>query len=89
MAALQKNEKFCSTRGHDSGSTGAPVEFTNVVQQGLAPDRGLYVPETQPTPFQLNELERLVDLNFQERYGHLLWFRLGQRCHGDSLVPTS
>ncbi|MFA7277337.1 MAG: threonine synthase [Pseudobdellovibrionaceae bacterium] len=41
--------QFISTRGH-----AAPASFTDVVMQGLAPDGGLYVPQTWPKPVALS-----------------------------------
>lgn len=46
---------YCSTRGGAKG-----VSFENVVLQGLANDRGLYVPEELPSvsPEELTEVRR-------------------------------
>ena len=35
---------YISTRGHDE-----PLSFTDAMMRGLAPDGGLYVPETIPS----------------------------------------
>ena len=52
--------KFISTRG---GVT--PVDFTQVLTQGLAPDGGLYVPETWPS-FTVADIQNLKGLDFEE-----------------------
>ncbi len=41
--------KYISTRGHLSEGKGQAVSFSEAVAQGLAPDGGLYMPESWPT----------------------------------------
>ncbi len=40
--------KFISTRGHSSANNDSAVSFGQALAQGLAPDGGLYMPETWP-----------------------------------------
>jgi threonine synthase len=60
----RKEEEFISTRGY-SGDT--PLTFLDVVHDGMAPDRGLYVPQARFPRFSLSQLQRLVDLSYSER----------------------
>jgi threonine synthase len=49
--------RFISTRGHSN-----PVSFTDVVIQGLAPDGGLYMPETFPRL----DFKRMIGWSYQK-----------------------
>lgn len=58
MASFSTGVTYRSTRGAVSGAS-----FEEVVLGGLAPDRGLYVPETIPT-FSSKEV-KLIDVYSQ------------------------
>lgn len=57
--------KYISTRGH------GPVSFTTALMEGLAPDGGLYVPESLPT-LSADFLGRMSQMTFQEMAVELL-----------------
>lgn len=61
------------------------MTFTDVIQQGLASDRGLYVPEQCLSPWTLSQWSRLVPLDFRERLQRVMeFFPLG-RMHPSNL----
>ena len=51
--------KYVSTRGH------GPVDFTQAVLDGLAPDGGLYLPATYPE-FTAEQLAGFADMSYQQ-----------------------
>eukprot|EP00475_Leptophrys_vorax_P009412 TRINITY_DN16262_c0_g3_i1.p1 TRINITY_DN16262_c0_g3~~TRINITY_DN16262_c0_g3_i1.p1 ORF type:complete len:784 (+),score=136.87 TRINITY_DN16262_c0_g3_i1:3086-5437(+) len=59
-----KHEDFISTRGYRGEK---PQTFLDVVHDGMAPDRGLYVPQASFPKFSLQQLRRLVDMSYSER----------------------
>ncbi len=52
--------RYISTRGNAPAQT-----FTEILLGGLAPDGGLYLPETYPK-FSLDDLERMRGMNYRE-----------------------
>ena len=52
--------RYISTRGG-----GTPQSFTQILLEGLAPDGGLFVPETMPSLSEA-EIERMRTLNYRE-----------------------
>eukprot|EP00474_Spongospora_subterranea_P009105 CRZ09563.1 hypothetical protein [Spongospora subterranea] len=62
LEALDKDERFVSTRGYFGNET-----FCDVVRKGVAPDGGLYLPWRIKSPWSLGQLSRLVPLNYQQR----------------------
>lgn len=58
---------FKSTRGFSDSS----LSFLNVVQMGLAPDGGLFVPESFPS-VELEEIDLMQHLSYEERVFSLL-----------------
>ena len=52
--------RYISTRGG-----GTPQSFTQILLEGLAPDGGLFVPETMPSLCEA-EIERMRTLNYRE-----------------------
>ncbi|XXQ39090.1 Threonine synthase [Plasmodiophora brassicae] len=82
VEACSKQESFVSTRG---GVPLGSMTFTDVIQQGLASDRGLYVPEQCLSPWTLSQWSRLVPLDFRERLQRVMeFFPLG-RMHPSNL----
>ena len=64
IGQLYKDQRFFSTR--DTRVNREPTFFFDTIIKGLAKDRGLYFPEYVPS-ISLKQLERLVDLPYQER----------------------
>ena len=58
---LERDQEYVSTRGNDEKFT-----FFEVIRNGLAKDRGLFVPKYFPK-FDKSQWERLINLNYQER----------------------
>ncbi|MBY0573153.1 MAG: threonine synthase, partial [Undibacterium sp.] len=60
---------YVSTRGYAADNTSAPVQFSEILLGGLAPDGGLYLPKTYPqvSNEELNTWRQLsyADLAFQ------------------------
>ncbi|MEO6146227.1 MAG: threonine synthase, partial [Sulfuriferula sp.] len=52
--------RYISTRGKAPAQT-----FTEILLGGLAPDGGLYLPETYPQ-FSRDDLERMREMNYRE-----------------------
>ena len=57
--------RYISTRGHGTSKTAGPKNFEEVLLEGLAPDGGLYVPESWPT-FDTKTLERMAGQSYVE-----------------------
>ena len=53
---------YTSTRGEDSG-----IDFNKAVLQGMAEDRGLYVPSGDLPNLSTSELQLLVNMNYHQR----------------------
>lgn len=70
----EKDERFISTRQDkqslknviDNNQNEDFFSFEKVIEKGLAPDHGLFLPLYFPY-FRLNQLERLVNMSYQER----------------------
>lgn len=62
---LNQSQDFKSTRGYTADGDES-LFFLDVVRRGLAPDRGLFV-ASEYQPFEKEEIERLIDLPYQER----------------------
>ena len=60
---LKSKQVYASTRGFHMGEKG----FNDVLLQGLAPDGGLIVPQSEVPKMSLGQLSRLVDLPYAER----------------------
>lgn len=59
---LGRDQEFVSTRGRKDHYL-----FLEVIKEGLAADRGLFVPKYLPS-LSLNQISRLINLSYQERY---------------------
>lgn len=71
--SVEKDQEYISTRGGEECS-----QFNDIIQRGLAKDRGLFVPKYFPS-LKLNQLERLVDLNYEDRCLRILeMFPIGE-----------
>lgn len=57
--------RYISTRGHGTSANTGPKSFEDVLLEGLAPDGGLYVPESWPT-FDTKTLERMAGQSYVE-----------------------
>ncbi len=57
--------RYISTRGHGAGKGSASKNFEEVLLEGLAPDGGLYVPDSFPV-FDTRDLERMAGLPYTE-----------------------
>ncbi len=55
--------RYISTRGHGTSKDTGPKNFEEVLLEGLAPDGGLYVPESWPT-FDTKTLERMAGQSY-------------------------
>lgn len=72
---LSKDEEYISSRGNSQ-----PFYFKYAIQQGLAKDRGLYVPKYFPR-LQLNQFERLINMSYVDRSLRILeMFPIGDLC---------
>jgi threonine synthase len=73
LNSLHKDQEYLSTRGSRNNYT-----FFDVIRDGLAPDRGLFVPKYFPT-LNSSQWLRLVPLTYQERCLRILeGFPLGE-----------
>lgn len=59
--------RYVSTRGH----TSSDATFNDVVLEGLAPDGGLYVPDSLPQ-LTVGQWQRLVNLSYSQRAARVL-----------------
>jgi threonine synthase len=75
---------YLSTR--DAASTPARLNFDEVLLAGLAPDGGLYVPESVPV-FSSEELAALADLSYAELAARILAPFAGTRIAALPLAP--
>lgn len=60
-------ETYVSTRGNTEGSSNQETHFGDVVIEGLATDRGLYVPKNGFPKLSAREWLRLADMCYAER----------------------
>ena len=65
---INKEERFISTRDVNiqNGISKENLTFENVITKGIADDKGLFLPLYYPY-FDLHQLERLVELTYEER----------------------
>jgi shikimate kinase len=59
---LNRQQEYVSTRGNKGNFL-----FLDVIREGLAKDRGLFVPQYLPS-FTLKQIKRLINLSYEERY---------------------
>ena len=58
---MERDQEYLSTRGSKEGFL-----FFDVIKEGLAKDRGLFIPTYIPK-FQLNQIKRMIDMSYEER----------------------
>ncbi|CAG2195107.1 Threonine synthase-like 1 [Mytilus edulis] len=82
LKRYQNSSGYVSTR--DLSKQPHEVKFSEAILQGLAPDGGLFVPNNIIAKFSEKQLDRLVDLTYQDRALRILekWI------HPDDLHPT-
>ena len=69
---------YISTRGQSPA-----ISFADAALRGLAPDGGLYLPESWPT-FTQGEIKALINADYQQ-----LAFAIMQKFIGDDVPPTA
>ncbi|XP_076105309.1 threonine synthase-like 1 [Mytilus galloprovincialis] len=82
LKRYQNSSGYVSTR--DLSKQTHEIKFSETILQGLAPDGGLFVPNNIIAKFSEKQLDRLVDLTYQDRALRILekWI------HPDDLHPT-
>ncbi len=75
--------RYISTRGHGTSKDTGPKSFEEVLLEGLAPDGGLYVPESWPT-FDTKTLERMAGQSYVDVAAQVMLPFIGSSIdHGD------
>ncbi len=59
---LNRQQEYVSTRGNKGNYL-----FLDVIREGLAKDRGLFVPQYLPS-FSLQQIKRLINMSYEDRY---------------------